>query len=214
MKTKIIPDEYDLYTFDKLYKNKKEVLNKRDAYQRIRESYRRIKHEFRNDANNIEALRFHSYEMQIYKMELAIGKENTKKYRLIIFLRNILKEFAKRFSIKSNRGERIILWFNDKSNNFGTSWTRGVIFTLIVAVVFYIIFLLSISYRLNFDPTWIGFSKAFVHLIQFLNIVEWDFEPFGIKNLKGAYIILFIGRIFISYGYYQTIQAFRKYGKS
>ena len=28
------------------------------------------------------------------------------------------------------------------------------------------------------------------------------------------YLILFIGRIFIGYGYYQTIQAFRKYGKS
>lgn len=34
------------------------------------------------------------------------------------------------------------------------------------------------------------------------------------KDLGLGYAILFIGRIFIGYGYYQTIQAFRKYGKN
>ena len=35
-----------------------------------------------------------------------------------------------------------------------------------------------------------------------------------VNNNDTNNIILFIGRIFIGYGYYQTIQAFRKFGKS
>jgi hypothetical protein len=55
------------------------------------------------------------------------------------------------------------------------------------------------------------------YFLQFLNIAKWGYSPFGIdiqKSYPEGYIILFIGRIFIGYGYYQTIQAFRKFGKN
>ncbi|MCQ4155647.1 hypothetical protein [Riemerella anatipestifer] len=50
--------------------------------------------------------------------------------------------------------------------------------------------------------------------LRFLNLTDWKYEFFNIKDLGLGYAILFIGRIFIGYGYYQTIQAFRKYGKN
>ena len=53
--------------------------------------------------------------------------------------------------------------------------------------------------------------------LKIINII--DLKPFD-KDVSTqevselSYLILFIGRIFIGYGYYQTIQAFRKFGKS
>ena len=53
---------------------------------------------------------------------------------------------------------------------------------------------------------------------DFINIhtfISWKDLKINHKEVTGiSLLILFIGRIFIGYGYYQTIQAFRKFGKS
>ncbi|MCP4336273.1 MAG: hypothetical protein GY679_00265 [Mycoplasma sp.] len=73
---------------------------------------------------------------------------------------------------------------------------------------------LKIEYAVKFDFTQTAVVDTFKIFFQFLNITNWDYKPFGIEDNGIVYIILFIGRIFIGYGYYQTIQAFRKYGKN
>ena len=161
------------------------------ALKSIRESYRRIKQEFRNDHNNIEAIRFQEYEMTVYKNELKIRSNK----------------------IKNKCQDKITLWFNKWSNKFGTRWDRGIAFTVIATIIFYSFFLILISDSLCFDFSNEGFGNLFKYFFQFLNIASWTYEPFGI-NYTWAYIALFIGRIFIGYGYYQIIQAFRKYGKN
>ena len=100
------------------------------------------------------------------------------------------------------------------SNYFGTSWARGFGFTIFSTLLFYIIFLLTLSSKLEFEWSANSMGSTCKHFIEFLNIANWDIKPFGIENYNWAYIVLFIGRIFIGYGYYQTIQAFRKYGKN
>jgi hypothetical protein len=156
-----------------------------DARKRLRETYRIIKNEFTKEGNSIEALKYYSYEMTIFEKEV----ENSK-----------------------NLDDRILLWLNKNSNNFGTSWRCGIIFTLLIAILFYIIFLLSFAPDLHFDfsKSSIGFTLR--HFFEFLNVAKWDLKPFDIENYSWGYIVLFFGRLFVAYGYYQTIQAFRKYG--
>jgi len=191
------PKELWLYQFDDI--EEQEVKNTEIALKRIRESFRIIKHEFRSNGNNIEALDFHKNEMIIYQKEL---KEREKRGDLE--LKNLITLWFNLFT----------LWFNKISNDFGTSWIRGILFTLIVTLIFYAFFLISLYNQLEFDFLSGSIKMTVKTFFQFLNITSWDFKPFGIESYNLAYIVLFIGRIFIGYGFYQTIQAFRKYGKN
>ncbi|WP_281639787.1 pentapeptide repeat-containing protein [Capnocytophaga sputigena] len=116
----------------------------------------------------------------------------------------------------------ILLLLNRISNYFGTDWVRGVVFTMTIgSIVSY--FLLRENYNLwHIDIYDINAWKQSIgFLIKIINVV--DMKPFKesenslvklVNNNDTNNIILFIGRIFIGYGYYQTIQAFRKFGKS
>ncbi|GET44728.1 pentapeptide repeat-containing protein [Capnocytophaga felis] len=160
------------------------------VYAKIRETYRIIKNSFYKEDNRIEGLEFYKREMAVYEKEL---KEKSFWHK-----------------------DRIMLLLNKKSNNYGTSWSRGLLFTVIVAFIFYIFILISLHNSLEWDicnlDAWDNFLK---HFLEVINVTRWkDIEPFGVELNGFAYLSLFIGRIFIGYGYYQTIQAFRKYGKS
>lgn len=111
--------------------------------------------------------------------------------------------------------DRVLLWFNKNSNDFGTNWMVGVNFTFIVGLVTYILILIPISHKLepNFEAEGIGLFLRYYG--ELLNPLKWnDIKPFEQELGSWQYVIAFIGRIFIGYGYYQTIQAFRKFGKS
>lgn len=112
--------------------------------------------------------------------------------------------------------DNIILLFNKHSNNFGTSWVNGVVFTLLFTFI-------TLSLMAGFSDSVIltlnerGVYNYFESFLYILNI-----SPFNNDNTNYLFsdmgiltkITFFIGRIFIGYGIYQTIQAFRKYGKS
>ena len=119
----------------------------------------------------------------------------------------------------------ILLLLNRISNKFGTDWIRGVSFIVIMGVITSYI-LLKKSYNFwSFEPYNLkAWEESVAFFLNVINIV--DMKPFdnGVKSANGLIqlvqdndfnnIILFIGRIFIGYGYYQTIQAFIKFGKS
>ena len=118
------------------------------------------------------------------------------------------------FVIIFKKNEKILLWFNKNSNNFGTNWFIGLNVTTLVALITYVVIsLLSSNVILQFDAEGVGnFLKG---LVKIINVTEWSDITFLEQELTNwQYIFLFIGRIFIGYGYYQTIQAFRKFGKS
>ena len=61
----------------------------------------------------------------------------------------------------------------------------------------------------------INSSIFLTSLVDVFNITKWsNIKIIDIEISGFSYLLLFIGRIFIGYGYYQTIQAFRKFGKS
>ena len=152
------------------------------VYQQLRETYRIIKNNFYSQNNRIEGLKFYKREMSVYKREI----------RLLSW-------------------DKILLLANQFSSNFGTSWSRGVLFTVSAGIIT----LLPISCNLKFSLTSEGVGNFLKALVDVLNLTDWnDMSILGEKLTNWQYIFLFIGRIFIAYGIYQTVQAFRKYGKS
>ena len=111
--------------------------------------------------------------------------------------------------------DRILLYFNKYSNNFGTNWALGVIFTIVSSLVTYILILQQIFNELEFQLNLVGIGNFLRGLVNVLNVTEWRTVQFFEETpTNWQYIILFIGRILVAYGIYQTIQAFRKFGKS
>jgi hypothetical protein len=91
------------------------------------------------------------------------------------------------------------------SNYFGTSWPRGVVFVGIANLFFIVV---SFSCR-DFDITQAGSFIAYYFEFLFSVVRKPDF-------ISGSWETTwyFISRIFIAFGIYQTVAAFRKFGKS
>ena len=161
--------------------------------------------------------------------------------------------------------DKIILIANKISNDFGTNWVKGVLFTICITILTYItlsfsmlglevfsiiliIYMSIVALFISIDSMakkkiyFIGTILSIIVLVfytysirkyfnfrisikiindfigDFINIhtfISWKDLKINHKEVTGiSLLILFIGRIFIGYGYYQTIQAFRKFGKS
>lgn len=115
----------------------------------------------------------------------------------------------------------LLLRFNTLSNKNGTSWMRGLLFTTGAAASFYTLYAYStreIVWSTD-ASSWIIFNTIYwKEVLGYLWLVDLDgykniFDDAKDISLKSAFIFLF-GKIFIAYGIYQTISAFRKYGKS
>lgn len=117
-------------------------------------------------------------------------------------------EFKHLFLEKNFGLDKILLFFNWISNNHGRSWFRGVLFTLFVYLFFYNIYLLIL-------PVDSLFNKYFENYIIFVSsFPKLELEKYDAYNSKWQVrLVIWLARIFVSYGIYQTIAAFRKYGK-
>ena len=130
------------------------------------------------------------------------------------FLITILIFIAIIFSIISKKQDKLLLWFNKNSNIFDTDWVVGINFTILVTLIAYIV-ILSLNPNLFFLPNSEGVGNFLRGLVDVLNITDWRYiKILGKTPSNWQYVFLFIGRIFVAYGIYQTVQAFRKFGKS
>ena len=161
-----------------------------------RETYRIVKHEQLKLSNKIDALISHKMEMKEYWRELW-DKKST-----------------------NNFPERVILFLNQYSNDYGLSWIRGISFTFMAAILFFIPYILWGLNEPYYQWGWDGWSAfwevsgitvksyvEFLYAAHKFNFME-QYQPNGF-----GYVLDMAGRVFITYGYYQTIQAFRKYGR-
>ena len=137
-----------------------------------RETFRIIKHGFLTDNNRIDALAFHKKEMRAYWKDLfeedvwsRITAENfvckLKKWLII----KICQQF----------NEKIILFLSRYSNNYGLSWWRSFGTTIAISLVFFVLYILTLS-EPYFTLVWHGgsnFSNALdislKYWVQFLN---------------------------------------------
>ncbi len=144
----------------------------------------------------------------IYNQFKQIAKANGDSFYINKFKslehKNLL--LSKRFGTDS-----LLLFLNWVSNNNGKSWFRGVIFTFTIAFVFFYIytFFLVNSIDLNLKSFWTDYI-LFISSFPKLSL-EKHSEYNSIWYIS---FIIWVSRIFISYGIYQTIAAFRKFGKN
>jgi hypothetical protein len=110
----------------------------------------------------------------------------------------LLYETYKNFKIK-NISNLFLLLLNKYSNNYKTSWLYALIFTLSVAFISHSI--LSISE-----------SNDFCDGLKFIKLLNpTDFSFYSDAHSGKIYTVYFVAKIFIGFGIYQLIQAFRKY---
>lgn len=163
-----------------------------DIQKASRETFRAIKNEFLKNNNAVEGQLYHAKEMRVYEKNITLG---------------------------SHPKEKIVLWFNKISNDFGCNWLRGALFTFVSGIVFYCLYLLTlgdipVSFGWNGWPEfWQALNLFGSYFVKFFIVThELDFMSFACPGAM-SYLLDFVGRIFIGYGIFQTIQAFRKYGK-
>lgn len=149
-----------------------------------RKTLRAIKRELVNTHNQIDYLRFKAYELEAFK------KEKGKSWK-----------------------DSLILHFNEDSNRFGLDWTKGIQFIIKWSFLFYLLYLISYMYFIRCFYLKPSQSDFFVNYIKFANPLSFLNPP--LKNSENYFfplLFLSLGKIFVSYGIYQTIQAFRKFG--
>lgn len=158
-----------------------------------RESFRMIKHELLRNNDLLESTVYQAKELQAHEEVITWKNEPQEKFAL---------------------------WLNKTSNDFGLSWWKAAKFTVGVTALFYVLYLISLGNppaKFGWDG-WKSFltaihysAKYFMRFFIITHDLDFmkDYEPNA-----GSYLIDTIARIFIAYGIYQTVQAFRKYGKN
>lgn len=179
--------------------------------------YSQLKKIFENRGDFVEARSYYSLEMRALREGILVNYINPS----VLFSKNFwLLLPAKYNEIKFDKTklwhdcvsipERFLLWLNRWSNNFTTSWILGVVFTLIVTHVFFGVYAYSLGYHFQFDNE--GYDNYY-NIFKFFSITS-NFDLLdGVPNFW-TYLSSLVGRLFIAFGIYQTIAAFRKHGRS
>jgi len=117
---------------------------------------------------------------------------------------------SKKFTHKS---DKFSLWLNLMSNDFGKSYFRAFIFTIIVGLGWFLISIIfSGKYMLNVYAEFAPLNEILSDFVKFMNPThKIDYLTDSKGNYWLFYLFDFIGRGFVGYGTYQFIQAFRKY---
>lgn len=104
---------------------------------------------------------------------------------------------------------KVLLFLNYISNNHGISWSRGIAFTLLTTYLLFHIYLLTTTPSLS-SNSWMDSIKLYPKFLASfprMNILEDE-----AMNWK-THSMVFLIRIIIGFGIYQTVAAFRKFGK-
>ena len=174
-----------------------------------RQTVQKFKHVSIKQHNTISAMRYKAREMILYKDELQRDIVNTMK-RFFSHAPSE-KNHPQRLSFKI--GEWILLSLNRLSNCYGLSWMRGVCFTLCVWILFFTLTLYAEGVKGD-ELLWFLHGPRLQQSLDYF----WLFNLTAGLNRNadltvGVLIPFLTGKVFIGYGIYQTIYAFRKHGK-
>lgn len=182
--------------------------------------------------SNIDGANFNKYPIKILSQSKSpiLGYGIDKRFLRISNLKNVYNQLKKIAKTKgdidtANRYESlehkqlllskkvgfdsVLLFLNYISNENGRSWFRGVFFTLTIGLIFFIIYLKTIGIEFYFNQCYQDYV-IFITSFPKLELKEYSNLNEGWKTQ----LVVWLSRIFISYGIYQTISAFRKYGKT
>jgi hypothetical protein len=161
-----------------------------------RETFRILKSIFEKNSDHINSLYYKKLELETYDS----------------FLKDKIKS---KIDPWSNKVNRLILWLNFKSNKHGTSFYAGIKFTAVVGIIFFYLSIISTNtYYATINPclwSWDVLSESLKYFFISLSPVHNHNYLESLGPSWAFYIADFFGRIFVSYGIYQTVQAFRKF---
>lgn len=152
---------------------------------RIRKSANKLKKYFRRIGDLIEANKFSNIELEASRIDPLMS---------------------------ISWWDKQILFWNYWSNNHGISPGYALCFIGYATLFFSLLLCIPIAGKLHWDGI-DGIGPTVNHFFNVLMITNWKYEPYGIPSYWNL-PILFIGRVFIGYGIYQFIAAFRKYAKN
>ncbi|WP_293887913.1 MULTISPECIES: hypothetical protein [unclassified Sphingobacterium] len=109
---------------------------------------------------------------------------------------------------KSNEADRMLLLLNEVSNWHGRNWLLGVAFTLIASMISFVAYQASLHIFDFFDSNW---PREYVRYIATYPKLQLDGYSENANFLTD--IARLFGIIFMGYGIFQTISAFRKYSR-
>ncbi|MGO3155796.1 hypothetical protein [Mesonia sp.] len=107
----------------------------------------------------------------------------------------------------SNLANIPMMFLNRITNNYGSNFWLGVIFTICVAGIFLNSMLTASA---GYEYTWQLSNWQWDKLVTLLNPLHKITDLNNNPNMK-LYVLDFLSRIAIGYGIYQTVQAFRKF---
>lgn len=178
---------------------KKVTTNGKINFLQAQLAFGQLNNACQGQGDTIQSLEFQSREIEAHYHVL---KANIKKFPFLTW-------------------DLINLWLNKQSNDFGRSWGKGILFTFIVGIIFFYFLIISTNqytFGLHFNFTWdlIQPFFKFMNPIRFFDLSDLfknkqNYIWLTVTNV--SYFIDFFGRILIAYGYYQTIQAFRRFGR-
>ena len=201
-----------------------------------RESIAKIKNEFfqRNDIVNLlfykaKEMKYYSEHLEFkYKIITNVFRWFTKNWFYntigICFLPILLLLSLLPIKSLEKVREYTLLYLNRISNYFGMSWGQGVLFTCVTAWIFFVL-INTLGITSLPDKTssplfvwewngWNSFSGVWQNYLRMFYLTKFEdvFNTSIRLNALGE-TLFFVSKIFVSYGIYQTISAFRKYGK-
>lgn len=148
--------------------------------------------------DTVRSMEYLAEEMEVYREQLKHQKTTNNK------------------EWWNNKSERFNLWLNRFSSYYGNNWLRAASLTLVINAVLFWLY----CWRLGFgiavpnDKSWAMFKKLFSYSFEFLNpLRKADFLQSVAEPTNSARVVDYISRIIIAYFVYQTIAAFRKFGK-
>ena len=157
-------------------------LDIKDAVKTELGKLRQLKKKFSDVGNDYDALSANICEQKIIQHSLE------KSSRLL-----------------ENLPDRFLIFLNNISNEFGVNWIRGVKFTLFLNLIGTAIIFISLKSRYHTtDILWEIFFSNLAPIYKIDRYIE-------LRASFTTFFFQFFFKIFIIYGYYQTIQAFRKH---
>ncbi len=109
---------------------------------------------------------------------------------------------------KSNEADRMLLLLNEISNWHGRNWLLGVFFTLIAGMISFVAYQASLHMFAFCDLNWLGDYIRYIATYPKLQLDGYTENANFLTDIARLFGIIFMG-----YGIFQTISAFRKYSR-
>lgn len=184
----LFPSVVNLETKHPLLGFKIDPINSITADTYKRENYRQLRIAMESQGNRRAALVYKAKEMHYLRRELSFG------------------------------WNKILLYANFLSNNHGIGWARGIAFTITCCFFFFIVYELTLDAPIFYFNRGASPSQTKEAFILGLNGFLKYLASFPSLRLEGdsdnwaTNLVVILSRIFVGYGIYQTIVAFRKFG--